>query len=325
MKLLKAILIIFLILSSHVIESKAKLKRNKNHYKVSSRTKQTTIDELFAKLMEGENLFDFIVGALSVWYPSFNEVYQKKKSFKKFAKHCFTTATFLKNGKLEAQKSVSTNDEWLNLENEDDRYNFCVNTKKEIRENYFGDSWSKYISSFIRSPEYCDVNENQKQRVVEKYGSLNTYRRECLFFEGLNCDTIKNSIFSKVKSFLSNSMSYLTGINSTITCLTNIKDFVVEFEFVKRALESSLAEYVKSAAGVLANYLTGSAWGTAKGSYLIVDLGMKLYDFSLQISQTIVDAYFILGQLVAKAINAGKAFLIGKKRRVVSKHKSYHK
>lgn len=322
MKLLKSLLIIFLICSSHFIESK--LKRKVGHSRVSSKshTKSTTIDELWDKLKEKQNLVDFVLGALSEWFPSFNEIYAKKKEFLKVAGQCFTTAIFFSTGTLvKEQKSVSTDENWLKLETEEERYDFCVNTKKDIRANYYGDSNTKYLISFIRTPQYCEVSDERKASIIQKYGNLNTYNRECLFFESLDCETIKHSVFTTVKTFLGTAMKYLTGITAVQNCIINIKDIVLKFPLLGDLLESSFKSAIKVAAGLLANYVTGSAWGSAKGSYLLVDLGMKLYDFSLELNKKIIDAFFILGQLVSKAINAGKAFLFGKKKRNHSNRK----
>lgn len=125
-------------------------------------------------------------------------------------------------------------------------------------------------------------------------------------FEGLDCETIKHSIFTTVKSFLGKAMKYLIGITAVQNCIKGIDS---------KLFNSTFTSALNAAAGLLVNYATGSIWGQAKGSYLLVDLGMKLYDFSLELNKKMIDAFFILGQLVARAINAGKAFLFGKKKR----------
>merc|ERR1711957_759348 len=188
------------------------------------------------------------------------------------------------------------------------------------------------LKKTLANQDMCYVNGGKRaQKLVQKFGSMEEYKKQCRYFIGIDCSRFDPST-KNLTSFFKTAYGMFGGIWNSITC---IKDVLMNIPAFKKAAESLankvLLGIVGAAASALGHYLTMGIWGGIKGAYYIVKVGIKISDF-IQKHLKFFDAIrnktlgkedlmeilrtqaFAFGEILSHAVSIIKSITIGRRR-----------
>lgn len=349
MKLTKEIKAIFLliIICLNAVESSTKytsvrLSKRVHHKKSKNRSKDgeetilsQVIKYLKKEITDPENILYFVLGVLSVFWESIEEVYHNLKPKLGVLKTCISAAKIsfkmiseaLSNDEEDA--ALEKNEDLLKfiaaMGTKDKQKDYCLKVQSEIDQifdeaelkkndrNYgpidllvlwFNQNGKK---SFVSNKEYCDQVDILKKRrqinIIESYGSIKQYKQQCIYFKDLDCQTME--VETGIIDFIKTAHKYFKYVHTIEKCIVKV---LGENDFIEESIKSALS----SVAGFAANIFSFGAWGGIKGAYKIFklakDLKKKYDDFKK-------DLAFNVGQIVGRGIEIAKSILLGSKKR----------
>lgn len=331
MKFFKIVCLLFLLVSQSMItlqtelkERKSKLTLKRNHSKSrSSKTSSRAQRKARAKAsvmiketlkvsyeMESkEDILDFVLGVMSVYFPPTEIFYTKKELIKHIIDPCADLKKF-KPEKVEVETSPSTVDPAWNSMEADKKLIYC-----ETRKKFFADNSQRSIGWLF---DECIVDESDFQKVKSKVPRINSkeeYAKECTFFKEMKCEMFKDGV--DALGFIGIAMSYLTPVKNTLACILDMKNEILainEFSGLAEVFVSGgVLSVLGTVGGVTLQILTLGIWGLVKSAYNLIKLSQQIYLFAT--NREVKLKNFILGKITAEAINLGQSLLTGTRRK----------
>lgn len=296
----------------------------------------TVFNYLKKELTDPENILYFVLGVLSVFWSSIEEFYHKFRPKVGILKTCISAAKISfkvvsesLDQKDDEDKELEKNHELLTflakMESKEKQKNYCEKVKREI-DGVFDEAelkkndrnygpldllllwWNQNgKKSFVSSQEYCDqvdiLKKYRKQNLIEKYGSLQQYKQQCIYFKDLDCETME--VETGIIEFVSKAYKYFKYVHTVEKCIVKV---LGESDFI----QDTISDLLTGAAGFAANIFSFGAWGGIKGAYKIFKLAS---DLKKSVEKFRHDLPFNVGKIVGRGIEIAKSILLGKKKR----------
>lgn len=334
MKFYKILFLLFLIVSQSLItlqtelkvrKSKLSLKRNKGRSKRNTNSASARRARASAMIRDGlsvsfemesdEDVLDFCLGAMAVYYPPTEILYTNKEKVKSIIKVC-TDAKKFEPEKVKVNTAPSTITTAWETMDASEKFSYCKSRKK-----FFLDISQRTIGWLL---DECIVTASEFNNVsskVPRISNLDEYKKECTYFKDMDCDMFKDGV--DALGFISKAMSYVKPVKSTISCIVNLKEQILqipEFKDLADALtEGGILAVLGTVGGIAAMILTLGIWNLAKGAYQLVKLSKQIYDFVTM--RQIKIRSFMLGKITAEAIKLGQSLFTGTRRKRKSSKK----
>jgi hypothetical protein len=343
---IKTLFIMIVFILAQLIETSNRLHSKQ----VIIDTVNGNIKNIWDKVMEISedkiSLLHFILGLISEWYEGANVLYegltegdamQTYESCKDFREN------FIKNEETEEKESEEAKSIGIQLDTLEDNPDIlkeeCHIHKKLCKENAeVKDSPKNYkmklfIYTILRmsyGDKFVPRNEDVREKVIKKFGSLENYVLFCQKNEDIDCDTLVNKKISKedklkqheyITKFIEYIYDYKDKFDSAKGCMEGIFNLAKK---IYNGFGGNSKQMIKEVIERAATIVSGGVLNALKGAFYVYSLIIKISDVLGRLNETLnvnakVDEFlgslpFSIGQLFGLGIRMGVSMITTRKR-----------
>ena len=197
-------------------------------------------------------------------------------------------------------------------------------------------SWSNrhlpIAKNLIANQDWCFASGGKRsQKLVQKFGSMEEYIKQCRYFIGIDCSRFDPST-KNLTSFFKTAYGMFGGIWSSIKCIVEVLKNIPAFKKAAESLNEKVLLFMGGALlSAFGHYITMGIWGGIKGAYYIVKVGIKINDFiqkhlkffdairnktlgKEELMEILRGLAFTFGGILSHAVSIIKSLIAGRRR-----------